>query len=207
MSFGLGSALAALSKAALDEARRNAALRKAVGNQSSKRANVKARAPSPPKPKARTPSPPKPKARTPSPPKPKARTPSPPKARSAPRPTAVGPRRFRSPNQAAYQRLSPRSKRTAYLAPTRFIQNLVNEEARLMKRHYLKYSNNLNENRRLRNANLSRVREIQHIIGSLYTHSRSPTHTRLNPFLKKSPQRRRRSPARGRILAAIREAQ
>ena len=197
MSFGLGSALAALSKAALDEARRNAALRKAVRNQSAKRANVK----------ARTPSPPKPKVRTPSPPKPKVRTPSPPKARSAPRPTAVGPRRFRSPNQAAYQRLSPWSKRRAYLAPTRFIQNLVNEEARLMKRHYLKYSNNLNENRRLRNANLSRVREIQHIIGSLYTRSRSPTHTRRNPFLKKSPQRRRRSPARGRILAAIREAQ
>jgi len=197
MSFGLGSALAALSKAALEEARHNATLRKAVRNQSAKRANVKARAPSPPKPKARTPSPPKPKARTP----------SPPKARSAPRPTAVGPRRFRSPNQAAYQRLSPRSKRTAYLAPTRFIQNLMNEEDRLMKRHYLKYSNNLNENRRLRNANLHRIREIQHIIGSLYTHSRSPTHTRRNPFLKKSPQRRRRSPARGRILSTIREAQ
>ena len=187
MSFGLGSALAALSKAALEEARHNATLRKAVRNQSAKRANVKARAPSPPKPKARTPSPPK--------------------ARSAPRPTAVGPRRFRSPNQAAYQRLSPRSKRTAYLAPTRFIQNLMNEEDRLMKRHYLKYSNNLNENRRLRNANLHRIREIQHIIGSLYTHSRSPTHTRRNPFLKKSPQRRRRSPARGRILSTIREAQ
>jgi hypothetical protein len=197
MSLGLSSALTALSKAALEEARHNAALRKAVRNQSAKRANVKARAPSPPKPKARTPSPPKPKARTP----------SPPKARSAPRSTAVGPRRFRSPNQTAYQRLSPRSKRTAYLAPTRFIQNLMNEEDRLMKRHYLKYSNNLNENRRLRNANLRRVREIQHIIGSLYTRSRSPTRARRNPFLKKSPRSQRRSPARGRILAAIREAQ
>ena len=189
-SFGLGSALAALGKQAMENARRNAALRRAVANASATVA--KARAPSPPKPK--------PRARTPSPPKPKAR--SPPKARSAP-----GPRRFRSPNQAAYQRLSPRSKRGTFLAPTRFIQNLRNEEARLMKRHRNKYSNNLNENRRLRNANLRRVREIQHIIGSIYTHTRDTTHMRPNPFLIKSPQSRRRSPARGRSLAVIREAQ
>jgi len=193
-SLGLGSALAALGKQAMENARRNAALRRAVANASATVA--KARAPSPPKPKprVRTPSPPKPRARTPSPPKPKARSPP-------------GPRRFRSPNQAAYQRLSPRSKRGTFLAPTRFIQNLRNEEARLMKRHRNKYSNNLNENRRLRNANLRRVREIQHIIGSIYTHTRSPSHMRPNPFLTKSPQSRRRSPARGRILATVREAQ
>jgi len=193
-SFGLGSALAALGKQAMENARRNAALRRATANASAAAA------------RARAPSPPKPKARTPSPPKPKARTPSPPKARSAPRPVATGPRRFRSPNQAAYQRLSPRSKRGTFLAPTRFIQNLMNEEARLMNRHRRKYSNNLNENRRLRNANLRRVREIQHIIGSIYMKTRDPTRMMLNPFITKSPRSRRLSRARGRSLSAIREA-
>ena len=204
VSFGLGSALAALGKQAIENARRNAALRAAVKSQSGKRAN--ARAPNAPKPKApnapkaRTPSPPKPKARTPSPPK--ARTPSPPKARSA-----VGPRRFRSPNRAAHQGLSPRSKRGVFLAPTRFIQNLMNEEARLITRSYQKYNANLKENARLRAENLRRVREIQHIIGAIHMKTRDPTHLLLNPFVTKSPRSQRRSPARGRSLSAIREAQ
>jgi hypothetical protein len=204
-SFGLGSALAALSKQAIENARRNAALRRAVANASA--AVAKAKTPNAPKPRA--PSPPKPKARTPSPPKPKARTPSPPKpkARSAPRPVAAGPRRFRSPNRAAYQRLSPRSKRGAFLAPTRFIQNLMNEEARLITRSYQKYNANLKENARLRAENLRRVREIQDIIGAIHMKTRDPTHLRLNPFVTKSPRSRRRSPARGRSLSAIREAQ
>lgn len=202
-SFGLGSALAALSKQAIENARRNAALRRATANASA--AAAKARAPNAPKPKA--PSPPKPKARTPSPPKPKARTPSPPKARSAPRPIAAGPRRFRSPNRAAHQRLSPRSKRGAFLAPTRFIQNLMNEEARLITRSYQKYNANLKENARLRAENLRRVREIQHIIGAIHMKTRDPTHLLLNPFVTKSPRSQRRSPARGRSLSAIREAQ
>ena len=199
MSLGLGAALRELSKAAFNNARKNAALRAAVRNQSAKRANVKARAPSPPKPKARTPSPPKPKPRTPSPPK--ARTLSPPKPKAR-----TGPRRFRSPNVAAYQRLGPRVRRGAFLAPTRFIQNLVNEEARLIARSYQKYNSNLKENARLRNANLRRAREIQHIIGAIHMKTRDPTHLRTNPFRVKSPQSRRRSPVRGRILSKVHEA-
>ena len=71
--MGLNRSLAALSNAAFSNARRNAALRAAVRNQSARRAN--ARVPSPPK--RKSPSPPKAKARTPSPPK--RKSPSPPK--------------------------------------------------------------------------------------------------------------------------------
>jgi hypothetical protein len=206
-SFGLGGGLKELSKMAMAWAqpsanelarRRNAAARAAVQRNSAARAA--ARAPSPPKPKARAPSPPKPKARAPSPPKPKARTQT--------------PGRFRAPNRsalAAWELLNTVNKRNKermpYVAPTRFVQNLMNEEARLIARHYLPYNKNLAKNRQLRNANLRRVREIQQIIGSLYTRSRSPTRQRRNPFVTKSPRSQRRSPARGRSLSAIRETQ
>ena len=186
LSANLGLNSAAVKAFLALPPRRNAPLRAAVAAASASAA------------RQRVPSPPKPKVRTPSPPKPKVRTPSPPK-----------PTRFRSPNRAAraaYERLSPRSKRKTYLAPTRFIQNLMNEEARLMNRQRRKYSNNLNENRRLRNANLRRMREIMHIIGSISTRSRSPTGRRPNPFLKRSPRSTRQSRARGRSLSAVPEA-
>jgi hypothetical protein len=209
----LGFAWAAQPSAA---PRRNAPLRASVAAASASAA--KARVPSPPK--ARVPSPPK--ARVPSPPK--ARVPSPPKARrQTPSPVrrararlAAG--RFPSPNKSAlkaWEKLSANEKRELRrhgvmgprIAPTRFIQNLMNEEAERLERSRSRYSNNAKKNARLRASNLKRVRQIQKILSIIFTHVRSPTHLRRDPFTTRSPRSPRRSRARGRSLSTIREDQ
>ena len=186
--------------------RQNAPLRAAVAAASASAA--RARVPSPPK--AKTPSPPK--AKAPSPPKALRRTPSP--VRRARARLATG--RFPSPNKSAlktWEKLSANEKREMRrhgvmgprVAPTRFIQNLMNEEAERLERSRSRYSNNAKKNARLRASNLKRVRQIQKILSIIFTHVRSPTHLRRDPFTTRSPRSPRRSHGQGRTLSTIRE--
>lgn len=180
--------------------RRNAPLRAAVASASASAA------------RARVPSPPK--AKAPSPPKALRRTPSP--VRRARARLATG--RFPSPNKSAlktWEKLSANEKREMRrhgvmgprVAPTRFIQNLMNEEAERLERTRSRYSNNAKKNARLRTSNLKRVRQIQQILSTIFTGVRSPTHMRRNPFTTRSPRSPRRSLGQGRTLSTIREAQ
>jgi hypothetical protein len=146
----------------------------------------------PPAPRVRTPprprvqTPPKPRVQTP--PKPRVQTPPKPRVRT-PSPNYKSPARvrYRNPNNTtlrAWLKKPKSAKRYGeqppFTAQTRFIQNVLNERAHLMKKHR---DPAYPRNRRI--GNLARIRHLDNIIAHLYR-GENP------PIKKRSPSPMRR---------------